>query len=60
MKVKLLNTQFKNLTKDYINKNYFSAFLKSSGAGEVRGLMLTMVFDLEGLLTINPKIKTQK
>ena len=31
MKVKPLNTQFKNLTKDYINKNYFSVFLKSSG-----------------------------
>ena len=60
MKVKPLNTEFKNLTKDYINKNYFFVFLKSSGAGEVRGLMLTMVFDLEGLLAINPKMKVQK
>ena len=60
MRANSLNTQFKNLTKDYINKIYFSVFLKSSGAGGVRGLMLTMVFDLEGLLAINPKMKVQK
>jgi len=37
-----------------------SCIWNTSGFGGLRGLMLTMVFDLEGLLTINPKIKVQK